>query len=49
MIRQDLNLDWNPKYFKILGIWLTTDLKEIESKNYSHAVSEVQILFKILA
>ena len=43
----NLNLDWNPKYFKILGVWFTTDLHEIEAKNYAEKMSEVQILFNI--
>lgn len=45
----ELNLNWNPKYFKVLGIWLGRDLKEIELKNYSEKMSQVQILFKIWA
>ena len=43
----NLNFAWNPKYFKILGVWFTTDLHEIETKNYTEKMSEVQILFNI--
>ena len=43
----DLKLMWNPKQFKILGIWFTQDLKDCPTLNYSEKISEVERLFRI--
>ena len=42
-----LKLEWNPLFFKVLGIWLSTNLEECEEKNYKHNFEECNRLFKI--
>ena len=42
-----LKFEWNPKQFKILGIWFTQDLIECATINYTEKLSEVERLFRI--
>ena len=42
-------MKWNPQQFKILGIWFTLDLRDLEKLNYDEKFNEVKILFKIWA
>ena len=41
-----LKIIWNPKQFKILGIWFGHDFKECTERNYKDKLAEVRILFK---
>ena len=42
-----LKLEWNPKKFKVLGIWFTNDLKNIVNINYTEKIAETNHLFKV--
>jgi hypothetical protein len=42
-----LQMIWNPDKFKILGIWLTCDLKECVKINFDEKFLEVKALYKI--
>ena len=42
-----LNIIWNPNKFQILGVWLSTNLKESEFLNYDEKTIKVIFLFKI--
>ena len=44
---EHLNMVWNPPTFKILGIWFTQSLKDMEDKNYNEKMREIRALFKI--
>jgi hypothetical protein len=44
---QHLKMDWNPPKFKILGVWLTSNLEECENINYFEKFAEIKILFRI--
>ena len=44
---EHLKMVWNPKQFKILGIWFTQDLTDMEKINYEDKLIEVKALFKI--
>ena len=41
-----LQMDWNPKTFKILGIWFTNDLKDCIKINFDGKFLEIQLLYK---
>jgi len=41
-----LKIIWNPKQFKILGIWFGHDFKECTERNYRDKLAEVKYLFK---
>ena len=38
---------WNPQKFKILGIWLTNDVKDCTDINYSEKLGEMKQLYKV--
>ena len=42
-----LNMTWNPPKFKILGIWFTNNLENMDSLNYDEKFYEVQKLLAI--
>ena len=42
-----LGMAWNPKKFKILGVWFTNDLEECVVLNLSDKLNEIRQLFKI--
>ena len=42
-----LNMTWNPPKFKILGIWFTSTLENMDTLNYDDKFHEVQKLFNI--
>ena len=42
-----LNMTWNPPKFKILGIWFTNTLENMDTLNYDDKFHEVQKLFAI--
>ena len=42
-----LNIEWNPKQFKILGVWFTQNLEECANINYDEKFLEVKTLFNI--
>jgi hypothetical protein len=44
---QHLLMEWNPERFKILGIWFTNNLKEMENINFHDKFTEVKILYKV--
>ena len=44
---EHLEIDWNPKMFKVLGIWFTNDLQECEKRNYADKLAEIKHLFQI--
>lgn len=39
-------MEWNPKQFKILGIWLTNDLADCIKQNYDEKFFEIRTLYK---
>lgn len=41
-----LDIQWNPKQFKILGIWFTNDLEECVKLNFDDKFKEIKILFQ---
>ena len=43
----NMKICWNPDKFKILGIWLTVDLKECVDINFNDKLSEIKTLYKI--
>eukprot|EP00745_Piridium_sociabile_P022016 TRINITY_DN34075_c0_g1_i10.p1 TRINITY_DN34075_c0_g1~~TRINITY_DN34075_c0_g1_i10.p1 ORF type:complete len:196 (-),score=6.95 TRINITY_DN34075_c0_g1_i10:21-608(-) len=44
---QHFHMDWNPKQFKILGVWFTNDLVDCTEINIQAAFAEIQTLYKI--
>jgi hypothetical protein len=44
---QNLKIIWNPPKLKVLGIWLTNDLKECTQLNYSEKFYEARKLMQI--
>jgi hypothetical protein len=40
-------MEWNPKKFKILGLWFTNDLSKITEINMTDKILEVKRLFRI--
>ena len=42
-----LPIEWNPPKFKVLGIWLTNDLKQCSNLNYREKYEDVLNLFRI--
>jgi exonuclease III len=42
----NINMEWNPKQFKLLGLWFTNDLKGMADLNYTEKMRETKILFK---
>ena len=44
-----LNMNWNPPKFKLLGLWFTNNLDEIEKMNTYDKYLETQILFNCWA
>ena len=43
----DIDMDWNPPKFKILGIWFTKDGKDMENLNMKEKFGEVKRLYNI--
>ena len=41
-----MKLAWNPTFFKVLGIWLSTNLDECVEKNYNEKFEECNRLFR---
>lgn len=41
-----ISMEWNPKRFKILGLWFTNDLTGMAELNYTEKMRETKILFK---
>jgi hypothetical protein len=39
-------MEWNPKQFKILGIWFTNDLTSCIKMNYDEKFSEIRALYR---
>ena len=46
---EHLNMKWNPKKFKILGLWFTNDVSEMVEINYNDKFNEAKKLFNIWA
>ena len=44
---RDKNFIWNPGIFKVLGITLSTNIKEIVPLNYSNKLKEIESLLKL--
>ena len=44
---QHLDINWNPRQFKILGIWFTNDLYDCIEINYNDKMSEIRRLYKV--
>ena len=44
---QHLDISWNPRFFKILGIKFSNELNECIDLNYDDKLSEIRRLFKI--
>jgi hypothetical protein len=42
-----LHMEWNPKQFKILGIWFTNDLTDCVKINFNEKFLEVKALYKL--
>ena len=42
-----LGMEWNPKKFKILGVWFTNDLVDMESINFSEKFEEIKKLIDL--